>query len=247
MSTKFDYKAELYYNPIFDYLKYYKEEKFTDCQVVFTNTNKPPIKAHAIVLANSSRQFRQVMQSIGTTSFEIYENPMDLFPKVLEFLYCGKLEYTNDQVVALLHIAKRYNIPSLRDRMISHLTNNVNHDNIYKFADMCYQYELEEVLSEDLVPLFVANFDRLSIQNLTITLDVITFCRILEKLKDSSPTQYNPDQLIRLLDEFVGDFECDEEEKQACLNLFNTGLSTTRNLLRAKRYSWLPDSFYLSK
>lgn len=235
-----EYKAELYYNPIFNFLKYYQEQKLTDCEIVFTGTNKPPLKAHAIILANSSIPFRKVMQAGGTTTFEIYENPMDLFPKVLEFLYCGKLEYTNDQVMALLHIARKYDIPALKDRMVSHLRSTVNHDNIYMFADKCYQYDLEEVLTdpeEGLVPLFVANFDKLSIQNLTKNLDVITFCLILERL---SPSEYTAERKIKILDEFIGDFECDDEEKQACLNLFSQGDKKVRALLSKGKYKWLP-------
>ena len=198
-----DYKAELYYNPLFNYLDFFRNEELTDCEIVFPGTNLPPIKAHAIVLANSSVWFRNLLRPGKTETFDVYENPMNLMPKVIEFMYSGKLEYSNDQVMALLHISNTYIIPALQERMIAHLNSTVNHDNIYMFADKCYQFGLEKELTEVLVPLFISNFQLLSIQNLTKNLDVCTFCLVLKGLSD---TMYNPEKKIDLLDRFIGDW-----------------------------------------
>lgn len=241
-----DYRTELYLNPLFNYLDYYKNGKFTDCELIFDDPNQPPIRAHAAILANSSAFFKNAltgsMAEAKSGQLELFENPMNLMPKVIEFMYCGRIEYTDEEVMSLLHIANTYFIPALQERMTTYLKSNVSHDNIYSFANQCYQYELESELmdpNEGLVPLFIQNFDKLSIKNLTKNLDVITFCKILEGL---SPAEYDVEKKISILNEFIGnEWKCDEEEKKACLSLFNIGNSKTRNLLSKGLYSWLPE------
>lgn len=240
-----DYQTELYLNPLFNYLDFYKNGKFTDCELIFDDPSQPAIRAHAAILANSSAFFRNAltgtMAEAKSGKLELFENPMNLMPKVIEYMYSGRLEYTDDQVMSLLHIANTYFIPSLQERMTAYLKANVSHDNIYSFANQCYQYELESELTdpnEGLVPLFVAYFDKLSIKNLTKNLDVITFCKILEGLP---PTDYDAEKKISILNEFIGDWKCDDEEKKACLSLFNVGNSRIRALLAQGHYKWLPD------
>lgn len=241
---KMDYQSELYLNPLFNYLEYYKSGKFTDCELIFEDSSQPPIRAHAAILANSSTFFKNAltgnMAEAKSGKLPLFANPMNLLPKVIEFMYCGKIEYTEDQVMSLLHIANTYIIPSLQERMVSYLRDTVNHDNIYLFANQCYQYELERELShptDGLVPLFIKLFDKLPIKNLTKNLDVVTFTKILDGL---SPADYDVEAKIRYLDEFVGDWKCDDVDKEACVKLFDIGNSRTRNLLTAAKHTWLP-------
>ncbi|KAK8866248.1 hypothetical protein M9Y10_009207 [Tritrichomonas musculus] len=241
-----DYQAELYLNPYFNYLRFYKEGKLTDCELVFPEENEiAPIKAHAIILANSSDFFLNAFTgNLGEAKsgkVQMTDNPMNLLPKVIEFLYSGKLEYTEGEVMSLLHIANAYFIQSLQHRMHCHLNSTLNHQNIYEFANQCYQYELEAELvdkKEGLVPYFVKFFDKLNIENLTQTLDVITFCYILEGL--NKPYE----ETFRILDQFIGpEWKCDKEEKEACGKLFNTGDPKVRNFLAKKKPTWLPDGY----
>lgn len=235
-----DYQAELYYNPLFNFLDYFDNQKFTDFEVVFPSTNQPPIKAHAIILANSSGWVRNILDTGMSRKFEVYDNPMNLMPRVIRFMYNGQIEYTNEEVIPLLHISNTYDIPSLQTRMVAHLKANVNHDNIFTFSNKCYEYRLkDELINPDygLVPLYIANFSRISIKNLTTALDVCTFCLILKGL---NPNEYNTEAKFDLLDKFIGDsWECDAVEKKACHDLFDWGDSRVRALFSSGKYRWL--------
>lgn len=237
-----DYSAELYYNPIFNFIDFLKKEKFTDCKVEFPDTMKKPIKAHAAILANSSIPFRNAMEAGGTVTFEIYDDPMDLFPKVLDYLYSGEIQFIDEELMPLLHIAKVYNIPSLKDRLLLHLENVVNRDNIFDFYNVCYNYGLiSEAMdeTESLIPYFVSNFNQLSIDNFSQCVDVFTFCKVLSLI----PTLTNQEK-IDYLDQFIGDYVFDDEdgedEMNACMSLFNLGSREVRTLLSGN-HRWIPN------
>ncbi|OHT16239.1 BTB/POZ domain containing protein [Tritrichomonas foetus] len=239
-----DYSAELFLCPNFNYKEFKDDNFLADCEVRIHHSIDDPeyvsYPAHVIVLANSSEFFYNVFtgdtQESATGIVDVYTNPMGLLPSVIDFMYTGQLDFTEDQVMALYHIAHDCGIRSLEENLNNYLESQVIPANILAFVNQCYDYELVEELKvlEDYVSKF---FRQLSTNNLTQALDVITYTHILEKQHLS-----NNDK-IKYLNDFIGKWECDDEELAACAALFDPRDKGLKSQLSKLKVSWLPKSF----
>lgn len=238
-----DYTQDLYLAPLFNFNEFFESGFLTDCEIRVHNSHDDPeytsIKAHQAVLANASdffyNTFTSGMQEAKTGIVDVYTNPMNLFPEVVRWMYNGCLDFCDAKLMALLGIAHNYGITLLENELTAHLEKVVTKDNITVFVQQCFDCGLSEELKA-LEPTIARYIDEIPITQLSDALDVATFAEVLSQCKMSN------EQKIQKIQQFLGDWETSEEEKQAlgqCLTKEN-GL---RALLTGKDYPWLPAGF----
>ena len=229
----------------FDFAEFFENGFLTDCELVLGGEDgaREVIRAHKMVLANYSRLFYNTftsgMQESITGVVEILNNPMNLFPRVVRWMYAGELEMKLAEAMPMLAIANYYDIEGLRQSVLDVVMGAENRDKLVMFVQQCFDHELVEelrVLEPLLVKYVEANPTEKTCKELSDAVDVATFGRVL------AGTKLANEKKIKMIREFLGDWNPSDEEKQAlaaCL-VMEVGLG---KLIGEADRKWLPSDF----
>ena len=198
--------------PRFDFKSFYKNQEFTDCEVIIEDEDSSVsiVKAHIIVLANSSQFFFNVftgeMDESKTHQVHVKFNPMNLLPKVIEWMYDGNLFFESDeqekeQKIPLLAIANFYTIDALSRYLFESIEKTNSPSEILKYIDQCFQFSLVNELRA-LEPIIAINFEMISIDMLSDALDVPTFINVCKLIGFKSN-----EERIKTISSFIKDYD----------------------------------------
>ncbi|OHT14890.1 BTB/POZ domain containing protein [Tritrichomonas foetus] len=229
---------------IFNYYEYFQKQFLTDCELHMHAEQGGPvtevIRAHKIILSNTSDFFHDAftsgMQETVSGEVDIYDNPKNLLPKVIQWMYSGKLNFTLSDFIPLIHISHTYGIAGLERELISFLDNNINSSQILPLVNQCYDLQLPNELI--ILETYIAKFlEELSTQELSDALDVATFARIVNK------TDLDTEARIVKLNEFLGDWDPSDSEREALFSILGNDFNQLRTLVRKYKINWLPQKF----
>lgn len=225
------FEKNLTFHPLFDYSSFVDREFLSDCEIRFSDGSDSPIKCHTIVIANSSKFFYNAFTSDATEETKtgivyVDNNIMGLFRKIINWMYDGLIDFTEQELMPLLFLADFYIIDGLKNILLKHIgINATNPFKLMQYADQCFQFQLPKQLKL-LEPYFADLYKSgaLSIPNISRSLDVISFINVLNMRKDLSI-----ETKIRDMTEFLNDpvtgkkwnLEEDEEEIKALKKFFN--------------------------
>jgi hypothetical protein len=237
------YRRSLLVGPLFDFLRFYDEGLFTDCEIhVFEPGSTTPtvIRAHRSVLANSSEFFDNIftsdMQEAKTGIVSVPDVRYDLVLRVVRYLYSGRLDFSEDIVMPLFSIARDFGIQSLLTSLEAYINERPPHG-ILDLLAQCWNHDLVDEL-RILVPVVAKAYTNISLQNLSSALDVVTFLEVLALLRGRTLKEQFAD-----LEVFLGDWTCSADEKRAISAFFKNAGPEVQALFRAKGKGWLPGGF----
>jgi hypothetical protein len=224
-----EFRQILVLNPRFDFLRYYKNQLFTDCEIrVFESeisSEYRVIRAHRAILSNCSAFFENTFTSgmieAKTGVLEVRGVPYPHLVQIIHYLYSGTIQFVDGAVMPLRDLALNYGIQGLHT-MLTEYVQKASSEMLLGFIAQCFDYELVDELRflEDCV---VQHYDSISIQNLSTALDVATFAHVLGKLQGKSLAAKFAD-----LVQFLGSWTCSDEEKAAIAAAFARADPTLR-------------------
>lgn len=236
-----DYYKDLNFNPKWDFSSLKDDNDFlSDCVLHISQggDEEEKIPAHISILANSSEFFYNTFTSnmieATTGKVTIKDNPMNLFPRVVNWFYTGQINFDSNEIMSLIFIARNYGIYLLEKTLLIKLENLINQRTILDFVNQCFSQELPDELK--MLEVHIAKYiDKVAMNNLSNALDVKTFAHALEL------TDFPNEKKVKLINEFLGDWECDEEEKSALSKCLQHNKDLPR-LAKANK-KWLPANF----
>ena len=200
------------FHPIFDFSEFLKKGIITDCEI--RDQENFVIKAHKVILANSSLYFQNIftanMEEQTSGIVEIDFNPNNLLETVINYMYVPIIEITETNWIDLYAIASKYQIKTLEQLIIEKCESFLSISNIYTLIDNFFDNPQNEYRSvaEALIPFIISNFDKISLDDLLPKLTVSLFSLILKGLSKSI------EEKIKLKNKFLGDYNPDEVEKK---------------------------------
>jgi hypothetical protein len=201
--------TQFYSDPIFDFSSSLSNHEICDCVL---RVDGDEIPAHRIILANSSdffmNAFTSGMQEAEQNIVEITYNPGNVFPKVLEFIYSGRIDFDPPELVPLLAVAAYYSIGSLTECLDEIMAREIRADNLIPFVQQCYEMGLQEALNA-LVPVIRRFVPDIPMDLLTHELDVRIFAQVVKGMQIRVTTK------TELLNSFLGEHVPDEDEVKA--------------------------------
>ena len=234
----------IYYDPIFDYSDFIPDghnDMLCDCTLVLQDGTT--LKSHTMILANSSlfflNAFTSGMAEEQTKTVKVDVNPGNLFPEVLNWMYCGKIAVTQQKLMPLLEITRFYGIEAL----LSHLTHIyqqlVSEDVrvVIDFVKQCYDMALAPEL-EFLIPTIAKNIQTFDMKVMSENFDVTTFFEIIQR------TSLTLGEKVSRLTSFLGDYQLSHEEKVLLHSLFKGKNQREVQTLLEGNKSWV-DPMYL--
>lgn len=236
-----DYTCDLYYRDIFNYEDFSTSGDLSDCEL-HVHQNKEDqtytvIKAHKIILSNSSIFFHNIftagMKESQTGVTEIYQNPYNLIPRVINWIYTGKIDITMKELMPLINLTHILGISKLESVVLNILEERINKSTILNLVKECYDNELPKEL-QTLIPHMAALFNDLSISELSETLDVTTFAQVIQLTELSTE-----DKVLKIID-FLQDWKPSDEEKSALSQVFSPSeKSQLSSLITKYNITWL--------
>ena len=238
-------QEEIFLNSNFDYQEFLHSGFLSDCEIrVFRNeTEYEPIKSHRYILSNSSEFFFNIftsgMKEASTCIVSAKVNPENLLPKVISWMYDGKLSFDFEQVVPLMAIARCYVIPKLTSELHKFLNNNLKSSNVLRLVKKCYDLELPSEL-EALEKYLTKYLLEIPIEDLSNELDVFVFARIVKNASIST------DLKIKIISKFLEGYETSINEKEALASVFDASENDLKQILEENNVNWLPEVFMRS-
>ncbi|EAY01872.1 BTB/POZ domain containing protein [Trichomonas vaginalis G3] len=215
MSDKQDpnYNTEIDLDPLWDFLDYYKTGELADCTIV---ADGKELKCHQIVLANGSEFFKDNFTSGDTFKgsserrIDITVNPEGKLEKVIEFLYCGQITLSEDELMPLLEIAIFYRISILKALITEQLDKITDHNKIMNMFTECFDKDYSNATK--VFPTYIAKFyNKYSKKQISDCLDTDCFLNTLLLLKMKSKDMAT--EILSFFNDF--NFFQDEATKQA--------------------------------
>jgi hypothetical protein len=126
-----EWRQTLIFNSHFNFLSFFKDEPFTDCQIHLDehgwSTDFQVIEARRAVLATSSTFFENIftsgMQESRSGIVEVRNYQYTPLFEIVRFLYCGTLTFTEDIIVQAYSLARNFSISSLVEALDEYLGN----------------------------------------------------------------------------------------------------------------------------
>ena len=234
----------IYYDPIFDFSDFIPTENndaLCDCQLILQNGTT--LKSHTMILANSSlfflNAFTSGMTEEQTKIVHVDVNPANLFPEVLNWMYCGRISVTQQKLMPLLAISRFYGIEALSSHLLQVYQQLVSQNVaiVIEFAKQCYDMALAPEL-EFLIPTIAKHIQAFDMKVMSDNFDVTTFFKIIQR------TNLSLSDKVIYLTSFLGDYQLNQEEKVLFHSLFK-GRShrELQSILAANKTSWIDPTF----
>lgn len=217
-----DSTQTIHFDPLYNFGVFLDSGLCSDCTIVLQqnqeDTAKVEIPAHRIILANSSAFFHSAFTSGMKEDLEhrviIDTDKKELHSAVIRWMYTGDLDVIAENAVDVLHIARAFDMPQLEKDVIDALQKTVTKDQLLLMIEQCFNEELSAEL-ELIVPLIAEHLQEFPITDLSNSLDVITFSKVLQLSMNITLVEK-----LRMIKDFLGDWELSEEESAALRELF---------------------------
>ena len=249
-----DFSQEIVLAPLFDFLEFYDNQTLTDC-IVYIGEDKESseaIHAHILVLANSSGFFYNVftgdMEEAKTHEVHVQFNPKNLLPKIIRWMYNGKLTFETEEeekneIIPILAISNFYNIEKLKkhcqNRIEEYFSGDKNPSLIFDFIDQCFEYELSHEL-KFLEGYMATNFEKLDINKISDSIDVQTFINIIKK-RAKMTNREKIDSITKFIKDY--DFTGKENEMNDLCLLLDRSDKQLKEILNHEKPKWCSIQF----
>jgi hypothetical protein len=226
---------------IFDFWPFFESHFLTDCEIHIYNLSRTEhrvIPAHRAVLANVSEFFLNAftsgMKEEETGIISCYVESPDLFEDMLKWSYAGTIDFNESDIMLLIHWSLHYGIPKLERLLTEELKRIAGVENVILLAQECFTHQIPDPLRL-LEPIIGACFRSLPLSDLSQTLDVSTFARIIRQ------TDLDNRERVAAIREFLGDWNPSLQEKNSLAEaLIRDG---TLKEVVSEELTWLPISF----
>lgn len=233
--------------PLFDFSNFYQNDFLADCSLLIKDSNgtlNSTIRAHKIVLANSSDYFLDMftsgMKESVTNEVDIRisnEIEIQLFPQIINYIYTGEIDISLDSFIPILHMARKYRIKQLFEELINYLDTNLTANDIIPLITQCYDLQFSSEL-ELFDKYIIKFFNSIPISVLSDALDVNTFCRIIQKMNIS-----DIEKRIDIINQFISSYEPNDDERNVLLNTLMPIDQKMKSVVKNKNITWLPIKF----
>jgi hypothetical protein len=235
-----NFHQTLILNPRFDFLSFFDNQIFTDCEIHISETGLADdfqvIKGHRAILATASIFFENAftagMSEASTGVVNVVDVPYKPMLVLVRFLYSGVLRGDDSTIMQLYGLAMHFDVPCLLDLLDRHLGQS-SADLILKYVSECFAYDLEKELKA-LEPFIAAKYAQISIENLSRALDIVTFLNVQALIQEMPLVQKFNDFV-----QFMGDDRCDADQWRAIEFAFGPKLPPAEaRVLQQKRRQW---------
>jgi hypothetical protein len=243
-----EFRQTLILNPRFNFLSFFDEALFTDCEIhVYEpgwSSDFRTIRSHRAILATSSAFFENAftsgMQEARTGIVEVKDVSYNPMLQLVRFLYCGSLQFTDDIAMQIYALARDFSIPPLIS-LLEDYFEKCSTTLILRYVAQCFDFELEKELRA-IVPCIAKKYNEISIQNFSTALDVVTFLDVQRLVKGRTEVEKFED-----FRRFMGAWKPSEEEKIAIGEAFKGAPPGVQAALRKIGGAWLPSGFSFQK
>ena len=107
------------------------------------------IPAHKFVLAIGSPVFDAMFYGELAESSDTIELPDCDYESLLElfrFMYCDEVNLTEDNVIGVLYLSKKYILPSLADKCVEYLQDKLDPSNVFSILPLAQKYEEQNLV-----------------------------------------------------------------------------------------------------
>ena len=237
-----DYVQDIYYSDIFDFGDFIETGSLFDCEIRAREKEGSDefvlIKAHKIILSNSSVFFNNIftsgMEESHTGIVDVSLKSSKLLPSVIRWMYTGKIDFTYDDLMPLLNVSHNYGVTELEKQLIE-ILNTVNDEKVLiGLTKKCYDEQLDKEL-QLLIPILAKNFNKIPLNILSEELDVVTFSNIIKL------TELSTEEKVKSITEFLKDWDPSDEEKRSLGDAFQFDEARALHALSSKyNITWLP-------
>jgi len=157
---------------------------FSDVDLVLGN-GKKIIPSHRVILYAWSTTFQAMLEGENWAESKqkeikvnIEEENFEMFEKMLEFMYSGKINVDGENCIKLLELADYYGVIPLKELCGEFLGNSLTLDNVYDLLKVVEQYSCSnlELLCADLL---ASRFGKMIEGDIVYSLDLTTWAKIL--------------------------------------------------------------------
>jgi hypothetical protein len=241
-----EFHQDLYASWLCNYEDFYQNELLSDCKIhVVPSPGAPPSKeipGHRVILSNSSdffyNSFTAGMREAQTGIVEVNCRPPELFLSIVQWMYSGKLDFSENDIMNLIQVAHEYGILQLEKFLVQELERIVNPQNLLTFLDRCFEDQLPDAIGE-LEPFVVKFLNEIDAKELGRVCDVSTFVKVLGKC------QLGNKERIELITQFVDadtGYELTSEDRMRLTQSLNRS-EPLKHLLKPD-LKWLRKGFY---
>jgi len=128
----------------------FNNDLFSDVKFVVQNTaqgeseSKQVIPAHKLVLSISSPVFEAMFYgelAETTDSIELPDCDYDSLLELFRYMYSDKVILSGSNVMGVLYLAKKYMVPSLADKCMKYLQDNLDPSNVFSILPSAQKFE----------------------------------------------------------------------------------------------------------
>eukprot|EP01094_Clydonella_sp_ATCC50884_P019936 TRINITY_DN4008_c0_g1_i1.p1 TRINITY_DN4008_c0_g1~~TRINITY_DN4008_c0_g1_i1.p1 ORF type:complete len:443 (-),score=85.19 TRINITY_DN4008_c0_g1_i1:188-1516(-) len=141
------------------FVEYQENGIFTDLTLVVGGKD---YRVHKLVLVYSSEFFDSLLTSKfkehSQEAIELkFEDEDNVFPSVLRFMYSGEIVLTETNCLAILAMADKYLIHSLREVCISYITQSIKPSNALAILDRAFKFGVQNI-ADQCIEVIAKNF-----------------------------------------------------------------------------------------
>lgn len=127
-----------------------RDQTFSDVVLRVGRNPTHMVFAHRFILVNRSEYFRSVLQR-EQREMDIHRRVVidfpdvpfiDVFHKVLDYLYCGQIRLRLDDVIEVMAMAEMLKVQSLKDICTQFCKENIDHENACQLLEMARLFEV---------------------------------------------------------------------------------------------------------
>eukprot|EP01129_Flabellula_baltica_P017106 TRINITY_DN9380_c0_g1_i1.p1 TRINITY_DN9380_c0_g1~~TRINITY_DN9380_c0_g1_i1.p1 ORF type:complete len:466 (-),score=93.84 TRINITY_DN9380_c0_g1_i1:67-1464(-) len=132
------------------FLSFYRSGVFSDVMLV---TESESYRVHKLILAHHSKFFDTLFSSDfkekkSDTIYLSFNDPLDVFPLVIHYLYNGIIELHLDNVIATLVCAEYYQIDSLISLCKDFIMKNLKRVNVLSLLESALFFNQDEIITK---------------------------------------------------------------------------------------------------
>ncbi len=144
------------------FLDYLKTGRFADV-IVVSNDHLYP--THRLILAYSSEYFKRLLlsdfkESSQSTITLKLDDPRNVFPEMLAFMYDGKVKLTLENVIPLLALADHYLVEQLCVLCNNFLSANITRDTALTIIKRALEFSFDNII-ERCITVIAKNFSKI--------------------------------------------------------------------------------------
>jgi hypothetical protein len=112
---------------------------------------RPPLRIHAhrALLSVTSEPFRAMFTGdfaeSRTKEVQIREVSADAFRKLIEYVYTGRILLTSDDVMAVLAVSNRFDVPEVKSHCEAYIEESIDKDNVCSLLEAAKLHDSEEL------------------------------------------------------------------------------------------------------